>query len=87
MGQAGAWPTAMEAAQLYIAPAVLLLVHDGWFYFTHRAMHRSRVLYRHVHALHHRRRCPTAWDLFYSAFPAPAPVPRPRLTPLPSAPA
>jgi sterol desaturase/sphingolipid hydroxylase (fatty acid hydroxylase superfamily) len=37
-----------------------LFVHDTWFYWTHRWMHRPR-LFRVAHAVHHASRPPTAW--------------------------
>jgi len=40
--------------------AALDLLHDAWFYWTHRALH-SRLLYRPIHALHHRSVAPTAF--------------------------
>ena len=39
---------------------VYLLLHDAWFYWTHRWMHRPR-LFRLAHAVHHASRPPTAW--------------------------
>ena len=39
---------------------VYLLLHDSWFYWTHRLMHRPRI-YRRMHAIHHASRNPTAW--------------------------
>ncbi len=39
---------------------VYLLLHDSWFYWTHRWMHRPR-LFRIAHAVHHASRPPTAW--------------------------
>jgi sterol desaturase/sphingolipid hydroxylase (fatty acid hydroxylase superfamily) len=39
---------------------VYLLLHDAWFYWTHRWMHRPRP-FRVVHAVHHASRPPTAW--------------------------
>jgi lathosterol oxidase len=39
---------------------VYLLLHDAWFYWTHRWMHRPR-LFRAAHAVHHASRPPTAW--------------------------
>ena len=48
---------------LWYLPASLLaylLIHDGWFYWTHRAMHRP-WLFRRAHAVHHASRPPTAW--------------------------
>jgi sterol desaturase/sphingolipid hydroxylase (fatty acid hydroxylase superfamily) len=37
-----------------------LLLHDTWFYWTHRWMHRPR-LFKVAHAVHHASRPPTAW--------------------------
>ncbi|MBF5090513.1 sterol desaturase family protein [Novosphingobium sp. NBM11] len=48
---------------LWWMPVSLLLylfLHDTWFYWTHRWMHRPRV-FRAVHAIHHASRPPTAW--------------------------
>jgi sterol desaturase/sphingolipid hydroxylase (fatty acid hydroxylase superfamily) len=45
-------------------PASVLLylaLHDAWFYWTHRAMHRWPWLFRKAHAVHHESRPPTAW--------------------------
>lgn len=39
---------------------VYLLLHDCWFYWTHRWLHRPRV-FRLAHAVHHASRPPTAW--------------------------
>ena len=39
---------------------VYLGLHDTWFYWTHRWMHRPR-LFRLAHAVHHASRPPTAW--------------------------
>lgn len=39
---------------------VYLFLHDTWFYWTHRLMHRPR-LFRVMHAVHHASRPPTAW--------------------------
>jgi len=38
-----------------------LLLHDAWFYWTHRLMHRPRI-YKRMHAVHHFSRNPTAWS-------------------------
>lgn len=48
--------------QWYLPLSVLLylLVHDTWFYWTHRWMHRPRW-FRLAHAVHHASRPPTAW--------------------------
>ncbi|PSJ37008.1 sterol desaturase family protein [Allosphingosinicella deserti] len=39
---------------------VYLLLHDTWFYWTHRWMHRPRP-FKLAHAVHHASRPPTAW--------------------------
>jgi sterol desaturase/sphingolipid hydroxylase (fatty acid hydroxylase superfamily) len=39
---------------------VYLALHDTWFYWTHRWMHRPRV-FKAIHAVHHASRPPTAW--------------------------
>lgn len=51
-----AWP-------LWWLPVSLLLylfLHDTWFYWTHRLMHRPTP-FRIAHAVHHASRPPTAW--------------------------
>jgi Delta7-sterol 5-desaturase len=37
-----------------------LFLHDTWFYWTHRWMHRPK-LFRIAHAVHHASRPPTSW--------------------------
>lgn len=39
---------------------VYLIVHDAWFYWTHRLMHHPRI-YRLCHHVHHQSHPPTAW--------------------------
>ena len=38
---------------------VYLFLHDTWFYWTHRLLHRPRLF--RAHAVHHASRPPTAW--------------------------
>ncbi len=45
---------------LPLAPLLYLLIHDTWFYWTHRLMHRP-AWFRRMHAVHHASRPPTAW--------------------------
>ncbi len=48
---------------LWWLPASLLaylLIHDTWFYWTHRLMHRP-WWFKKMHAVHHDSRPPTAW--------------------------
>lgn len=42
---------------------VLLVLHDAYFYWAHRAMHRP-WLYRSFHRIHHLSRTPTAWAAY-----------------------
>ncbi|WP_395329774.1 sterol desaturase family protein [Novosphingobium sp. BL-8H] len=52
-----------SAYPLWWMPLSLLLylfLHDTWFYWTHRWMHRPRV-FRLMHGVHHASRPPTAW--------------------------
>lgn len=41
----------------------LLVAHDTWFYWTHRAMH-SRLLFKRFHRLHHRSITPTPFTAY-----------------------
>lgn len=51
---------AMPLWYLPLAPLIYLVLHDTWFYWTHRLMHRP-ALFRTMHAVHHASRPPTAW--------------------------
>lgn len=46
----------------------ILLAHDTWFYWTHRAMH-TKPLYRSFHRFHHLTITPTAWTAYSFAIP------------------
>lgn len=48
--------------------AAMLLGHDTWFYWTHRAMH-TKPLYRSFHRFHHLTITPTAWTAYSFAIP------------------
>lgn len=50
--------------------ALLIVAHDAYFYWTHRAMHHPR-LYRWMHRTHHRSVTPSPWAA-YSFAPAEA---------------
>lgn len=55
--------TDLNAHPLWYLPVSVfcyLLLHDTWFYWTHRWMHAPR-LFRIAHAVHHESRPPTAW--------------------------
>lgn len=45
---------------LPVSFVLCLLLHDTWFYWTHRLMHRP-AWFRAMHAVHHDSRPPTAW--------------------------
>lgn len=49
----------------YMIGSTLLMIvaHDAWFYWTHRAIHH-RSIYKLVHHTHHRSRRPTAWAAY-----------------------
>jgi sterol desaturase/sphingolipid hydroxylase (fatty acid hydroxylase superfamily) len=53
---AGAYPLWWLPVSLLL----YLLVHDTWFYWTHRWLHRPAP-FRIAHAVHHASRPPTAW--------------------------
>lgn len=46
---------------LPLSVLIYLFVQDSWFYWTHRAMHGSKRLFRLAHKVHHQSRPPTAW--------------------------
>ena len=48
--------------------AAILLAHDTWFYWTHRAMH-TPLLFRTFHRFHHLTITPTAWTAYSFAIP------------------
>ncbi len=55
--------TSVERYPIWYLPVSVLLylaLHDTWFYWTHRLMHRPRW-FRIAHAVHHASRPPTAW--------------------------
>jgi sterol desaturase/sphingolipid hydroxylase (fatty acid hydroxylase superfamily) len=46
-----------------IGPALLLFIHDAYFYWTHRLLHQP-TLYRKYHAVHHASLKPSGWASF-----------------------
>lgn len=48
---------------LLISLPVLMFFHDMYFYWTHKLLH-LKILYKHVHLVHHKSRVPTAWTAF-----------------------
>lgn len=55
-------------AYLAASLAAMVLAHDAYFYWTHRAMHHPR-LFRAFHWTHHKSKTPTPWTAY--AFDAP----------------
>lgn len=53
-------PRALPLWYLPVSVVLYLLLHDAWFYWTHRLMHRPQW-FRIAHAVHHESRPPTAW--------------------------
>ncbi|MEM6493878.1 MAG: sterol desaturase family protein [Pseudomonadota bacterium] len=54
-----------EAGALTIALhfMIIVLAHDAYFYWAHRAMH-SKLLFRATHLHHHKSRTPTPWTAY-----------------------
>ncbi len=59
-----------RAGPLYLVPSLagMLVVHDAYFYWTHRAMHHRR-LFALFHRTHHLSRTPTPWAAYSFAVP------------------
>ena len=43
----------MQVLYIVASMGALDYLHDAWFYWTHRLLH-ARLLYKHVHSVHHR---------------------------------
>jgi sterol desaturase/sphingolipid hydroxylase (fatty acid hydroxylase superfamily) len=50
-------------AWLVLSIVVALVVHDAYFYWTHRLLH-VRAIFRHVHRVHHLSTNPTPWTAY-----------------------
>ncbi|MFZ1744027.1 MAG: sterol desaturase family protein [Pontixanthobacter sp.] len=50
-------------AMLLLQTAVMIVFHDAYFYWMHRALHHRR-LYRVTHLHHHKSRTPTPWAAY-----------------------
>jgi lathosterol oxidase len=59
-----------EAGLVYLVLsfALMLVAHDTYFYWTHRAMHHPR-LFRFFHRTHHLSRTPTVWAAYSFSVP------------------
>ncbi len=59
-----------RAGPLYLVLSLVLMLvaHDTWFYWTHRAMHHPR-LFAVFHRMHHLSRTPTPWAAYSFSVP------------------
>ena len=48
---------------LILSVVVMILLHDAWFYFTHRFMHHPKI-YKYVHKVHHESIDPSPFAAF-----------------------
>ncbi|MDB5005202.1 MAG: hypothetical protein JWQ34_3427 [Mucilaginibacter sp.] len=56
-------PHAYPAWWLYVSVVISLIIHDTYFYWTHRLLHHPK-LFRHAHLLHHRSTNPSPWTSY-----------------------
>ncbi len=58
-------PTVADAGWVWFFASVVVLavLQDAWFYWTHRAMHH-RLLFKHVHRIHHVSSNPSPWTAY-----------------------
>ena len=52
----------------YASIAVAIVIHDAYFYWTHRLMHHPK-LFRRVHRIHHLSNNPTPWAAYSFSIP------------------
>ncbi|RLA30688.1 MAG: sterol desaturase [Gammaproteobacteria bacterium] len=57
-----------SAAILLLEFAAIVIIHDAYFYWAHRAMHH-RKLFRFFHRIHHKSHTPTPWAAYSFALP------------------
>lgn len=48
---------------LFFSVVLMIVLHDAYFYWTHRLMH-TRLLFRRFHAVHHESTNPSPWAAF-----------------------
>lgn len=51
------------AGWFVVSLVLMILLHDAWFYWTHRLMHHPKI-FRHVHLVHHRSTNPSPWAAY-----------------------
>jgi lathosterol oxidase len=59
----GKWEVAMRTFWFWCSIPVAALIHDAWFYWTHRLMHHPK-LFRWFHRTHHLSHNPTPWAAY-----------------------
>lgn len=47
----------------FLAFPLMILIHDAYFYWTHRIMHHPK-LFKSVHLIHHKSTSPTPWTAY-----------------------
>lgn len=47
----------------FLSIVVMIIMHDAYSYWTHRLIHH-KILFKYVHALHHKFKNPTPWSAF-----------------------
>jgi sterol desaturase/sphingolipid hydroxylase (fatty acid hydroxylase superfamily) len=52
-----------SVAYFIFSVVAFILIHDAYFYWTHRLMHWKKI-YRYVHRVHHQSTDPTPWAAF-----------------------
>lgn len=64
-GQTKIYTEGQDANLFYTVTSfiVLLIIHDTYFYWIHRMMHLP-ILFKYVHAHHHKSKTPTPWTAF-----------------------
>lgn len=62
------WGELPPVSRLLAEFVAVVVLHDAYFYWAHRAMHH-RWLFRSVHRLHHKSRTPTPWAAYAFAPP------------------
>ncbi len=50
-------------AWFFVSIALMLLLHDAYFYWTHRLLHHPKI-FRYVHLVHHRSTNPSPWAAY-----------------------
>lgn len=47
----------------FVSIGLAIIIHDAYFYFTHRLMHHP-ALFKHVHLVHHKSTNPSPWAAY-----------------------